>query len=362
MAMNYKLIFRASFRNVHVTGLCYINRVMNRGLNRRGQFIPMAAMIMLSTLVFMIGVVNVYRISRAKLKAQNLADAVALYVASEMAQSMNNVADRNEWLNHMYADAQDPTATQASHDPCSRTDPLTPPGLGCFARRNGANFYFHHQDGFKAYARLVATINDIQQKFAASYNTFIGANPNAQGNNGVSTFQTNLMQQIPALQDTAHINVVVYNSEAEKNNADTLAPQIAAALKPGGNASPQLNSPIALMRPITFKSHDIDIQYDQCGTLHCHRTHGYMKDILGARDPIGYMDIDGSQGAYTYIDSSKGTIGAGDIVTISVPLIGISNTTVQSKSSAYVVMNAGALAPDQNGRFSPTYWVKLGAP
>ena len=51
-----------------------------RPLGRSGQFMPISAMVMFSTVVFMVAVVNVYKVSQAKLKVQNLADAAALTI------------------------------------------------------------------------------------------------------------------------------------------------------------------------------------------------------------------------------------------------------------------------------------------
>ena len=55
---------------------------MNAIRSRRGQFIPITAMIAFTTVVFLVAVMNVYKVAQAKLKVQNLADAVALNIAS----------------------------------------------------------------------------------------------------------------------------------------------------------------------------------------------------------------------------------------------------------------------------------------
>ena len=72
-------------------------------LGRSGQFIPISAMVMFTAVMFLVAVANIYKVTRAKLKVQNLADAVALNVASQMASSMNKVTDLNEFMNHMVA-------------------------------------------------------------------------------------------------------------------------------------------------------------------------------------------------------------------------------------------------------------------
>src|SRR5438105_1869864 len=71
-----------------------------RRMGRRGQFIPISALVMFTIVTMMVAVVNVYRVARAKLKVQNLADAAALNIASQIVHSLNTVTDRNEYLNH----------------------------------------------------------------------------------------------------------------------------------------------------------------------------------------------------------------------------------------------------------------------
>jgi hypothetical protein len=61
-------------------------------------------MVIFAVVVFTTAVVNVYKVAKAKLEAQNLADAIALNIASQQITGMFNViADRNEWLNHLYS-------------------------------------------------------------------------------------------------------------------------------------------------------------------------------------------------------------------------------------------------------------------
>ena len=47
-----------------------------------GQMIPIFAMVIFSGMMLLIAAVNVYRVTKAKLAAQNIADAVALTVAA----------------------------------------------------------------------------------------------------------------------------------------------------------------------------------------------------------------------------------------------------------------------------------------
>src|ERR1051325_10408989 len=62
-------------------------------LDSAGQFLPITAMVMFSTVIFLVAVVNIYKITQAKLRVQNLADATALNIASQMASSLNKISD-----------------------------------------------------------------------------------------------------------------------------------------------------------------------------------------------------------------------------------------------------------------------------
>jgi len=334
--------------------------------SKKGQFIPIASMVMLSTLVFMVGLVNVYRISRAKLKAQNLADAVALYIASQMSQSMNNVADRNEWLNHLYINSNDANSAQAGADPCQRTraDKKIPPGLGCFAKKAGDGFKFGTKQGAQAYAQIVATVNNIQNLFAQSYNSFIGASGGASGSNGRAMLTTNLFQQMPALQDP-NVFLIVYNNSIDEQRATTIGDNVQKSWTPNSASNQNL---VPLIRPIQYKTQDVSVTYNSCATKICFGNHDKtetLSQIIGPNaPPIGWMGLDTSNAAGLYLDPNAKTpaLGSGAIVSISVDLIGLGNHVVQAKSRAFLVMTAGQLDPNSNGSFSPTYWVKLGKP
>src|SRR6267142_615245 len=90
-----------------------VTMTMNALKRNNGQFVPMSAMIMFTMVMFMIAVVNIYKVSRAKLKVQNLADAAALHLASQEARAFNIVTDRNEWLNHMLEGVPSPSDPNA---------------------------------------------------------------------------------------------------------------------------------------------------------------------------------------------------------------------------------------------------------
>src|SRR4051812_15218864 len=102
----------------------------------RGQFVPISAMVMFTSVIFMIAMVNVYKVSRAKLKVQNLADAAALNLAAQQAQAYNVVSDRNEWMNHMIGGAPSPSDPQAPANfrDCSvfnAANAVLIPGISC---------------------------------------------------------------------------------------------------------------------------------------------------------------------------------------------------------------------------------------
>jgi len=332
--------------------------------HQRGQFIPMAAMVMLSVTVFMVGIVNVYRISRAKLKAQNLADAVALYIASQMTQSMNHVADRNEWMNILYANPNDPNSTSASSDPCV-VPKNSPPGLGCFAsgRANSGQYeyVFSNLQTVQDYARLVQTINQIQTLFMNSYNMLLGANGIVSPSNGQSSLKENLLRNIPALNDQG-VQLVVFNSGQTRSNAESSAAQMSNTPNPGPGPNLQVNNLDGIKfapasQPVTVK------YYTGNAITGFHKTPTTLSAALGS--PVGGMDFQTGSAALSGTVGSSNTnptMGAGAIVTLAVTLTGLGSTQVQARSIAYVVSSAGNVAYDTQGRASPTYWVKLGKP
>jgi hypothetical protein len=333
----------------------------SRRIFERGQFIPMAAMVMLSITVFMVGVVNVYKISRAKLKAQNMADAVALYIGSQMTQAMNHVADRNEWLNIMYGNAANPNSTSADSDPCD-VPKDSPPGIGCFAVKGSSAYKFNDKQAVQSYARLILTINQIQQLFSNSYNILLGVPGTVS--NGQSSLYTNLLRNIPALNDPG-VQLVIYNSKETKDIADDAAQH--ALQSPTTQNSTQNNMLLNNLQGLRFEGQSIKVDY--CASpiaAVCDKKTISLEDALGVTtQKIGYMDLSKPQTAGSqktaYLDTD-GSIGAGAIVTVQVTLLGLKTTHVQARATAYVVKGAGSLTPDAKGRFSPTFWVKLGIP
>jgi hypothetical protein len=148
-----------------------------------GQFIPITAMVTFTTVIFLIAVVNVYKVAQAKIKVQNLADAVALNVASQMASSMNKVADLNEWMNHMVDPGPNGTPSKPGTIPdCRNINPDLPP-ISCAENPNANSSLnmFTTKGTAASYALLVQTINQAQQQFINAYNNFIGAGTLSNG-------------------------------------------------------------------------------------------------------------------------------------------------------------------------------------
>jgi hypothetical protein len=348
---------------------------MKRLKEEAGQFLPIAAMVMLTAVVFMVAVVDVYRVSRAKLKVQNLADAVALNIATQEARALNTVADRNEWLNHMVDDA---VAQKLSYDP-----KIIPARLSDVENLDQSNsdrggYVFDSIDGAKAYASVVQTINDAQGLFKDAYDKFIGASSNT-GNPGIGSpgdLMGTLAADIPDLFQPG-MHLFVWNSkpgeELAKGNLKTLESQN------GTSANPQ-NSVMPYMLPLKFATHDtrVKITYNNIwGQIGGYKSKTF-RELLGSTDPIGWMEPDMSPAGMPTIALKEGAnadhIGAGAMVTQDVNIIG-GTVHVTAQAQAYIVNGSGASgesgSPTQffnpyggplGPAFSPTYWVKLVRP
>jgi hypothetical protein len=147
-----------------------------------GQFIPISAMAMFVMVVFLVALVNIYKVSKEKLKLQNLAEAVALNMAGQQAQAYNTIADRNEWLNHMLPGIDSPSdTTNAAIETCqafSARNPTAIPGISCVEnpfdpQQNLAMARSRHiflsRDGAIQYALSVYAVNEAQRKFIEAY-------------------------------------------------------------------------------------------------------------------------------------------------------------------------------------------------
>lgn len=311
--------------------------------SRRGQFIPISAMVMLTIVVFMSAVANIYQVSRAKLQVQNLADAIALNLAAQEAQHLNTIADRNEWLNHLYA-----------NDSGLGTNGLLP-GL---SHAQDAGVVFHTQASAQAYARLIATINQAQALFSMTYNAFIGAD----GSN-VTSLWVQLTQDIPDLAEDPSIHVIVWNDARSESSVNAAAESVRRA--PNASRSP-INT--EHMKSLVFTPYDVRVKFRPQSNPTQIQT-ASLAALLGITSPIGWMQLKDTGGATPFMNvriPGKGTqrrIGAGALVTKSINVMG-APITVTARSSAYVVDGSGSLPKTSDGaggtpKFSPTFWVKL---
>src|SRR5258708_15018012 len=203
-----------------------------------GQFVPISAMIMFTMVIFMIAMVNVFKVSRAKLKVQNMADAVALNLASQEAQAFNVVADRNEWMNHMLAGADSPSDPRARGDlqDCTafnERNRILIPGISCVentgvpdlggspaqVQKLMSRHLFHSQDGAANYASLIQTINEAQFLFVQAYNSFLGVRSGSSSGSSTAApanFEGLLKKDIPDLNDPS-FHLITWNSRKEPN-------------------------------------------------------------------------------------------------------------------------------------------------
>ena len=359
--------------------------------NRRGQFIPISAMVMFTIMVFLFAVVNVYHVARTKLKVQNLADAAALNLASQEAQSYNVVTDRNEWMNHMtagIASPSDPNAPANVKD-CSvfnmgHPNNLLIPPVTCventldphsttvFSRRvwDARGNPGTATDGAIGYAMLVHTINVAQKLFVQAYNSFLGVGGGVgQGNiNATTNFEDLLKTDIPDLDPAVNPNIhlVAWNSGQPSQQ------QLTNMTQPKG--SPNFNS--TMMRGLNFNvDHDISTRYQTNKSIESttlsgllfgkvnYGTNSQMKGPLFGQTPesVGWM-VPGEQPTISIQKQQGGEsqIGVGVYVseTIQLPIIG--SLSVGAQSKAYLVKGSGVMG-DQGGIpvFRPTYWVKL---
>ncbi|OGR89959.1 MAG: hypothetical protein A2992_01135 [Elusimicrobia bacterium RIFCSPLOWO2_01_FULL_59_12] len=364
---------------------------MNALKRNSGQFVPFAAMAMFTMVIFLIAVVNVYTVSRAKLKVQNLADAAALNLASQQAQAYNLVADKNEWLNHMMKDVPSPNDSGASaeYKDCSAFDgvigagkPL--PGISCVENDlpigNGdvgrlvsrrapvlKRHVFWSRDGAINYAMVIRTVNQAQKLFVQAYNSFLGAEAGGtqSGNAAPRNFTALLKEDIPDLQDPS-IRLVAWNSA----NGESAARQQTDSWE---NQPPDGLAMQAHMAPLEFKvDHDIpvrfylsngskieartfsqllydcvdwrtgDSEYGRCGPMHAT---GEPKEPVGWMKPV--------ENARLRVNNTHRTgVGVRVEKKVPLPVLGRSKI-VHAEAKAYIVEGTGA-------NFKPTYWVKLG--
>jgi hypothetical protein len=375
-----------------------------------GQFIPIVSMVMFTMVVFTIAMVNVYKVSRAKLKVQNLADAAALNLAAQQAQAFNIVVDRNEWMNHMVAGGETPTTgpyVRNENNPCIGVNSLYRLGISCVD--NDPRFFtekevlsrhiFHSKAGAINYAGTVKTVNDAQKLFVQAYNTFL----NGQGG-GASALRSNgsmaalLKSDIPELKNDPTIHMFVWNSAGGESTAVS---QAQAMLKKKEKISDEDSgaSIKTIMEPLNFAIRHVHeahykkrcadtkiageicvgnaaIEGGELATKYYNKTVpeltpdqyiGYMVPCdpelnnlpcLGRGERMPKINVPATGGAKT-------RTGVGVYVVKEVNLPGYGYYKVGARAKAYIVEGSGGTGRKDEGnireipRFSPTYWVKL---
>ncbi len=344
-----------------------------RSLGRSGQFIPISAMVMFTTVVFMVAVSNIYKVTRAKLKVQNLADAVALNISSQMASSMNKAADLNEWMNHFIDPGPNGPASQPGKPPpCVGIDPNLPP-LSCAENRLGSknlNMFASIRNA-QSYGKLVQTINKSQDLFSNTYNNFIGAGTSSRGGSANGSLWSILLSDIPDLKDT---HVIVWNTKPPTQ-------QPAMASNANSNAPPLDTNG---MQELKFKTHDIIIGYwnEKCVLGICHKTNPQYRtlgdvvlfgekgegknNVVPEPFKIGWKEFDYANSPHLDnlpVADKNPRVGAGAEVSMTVQMAW-RTITVSARSQAFVVKDSGVMGIDPSidllrPVFKPTYWVKL---
>jgi hypothetical protein len=346
-----------------------------RSLSERGQFIPITAMIMFTAVVIMVAVVNVYQVSRAKLKVQNLADAAALNIASQEAQEFNTITDRNEWLNHMVAGVPSPSDSTSGTNPCAAM-PWLVPGISCVENTAPkgrpsalatARHIFHSKDGVTNYAALVKTVNDAQKLFQQAYENFMGVTGSV-GGAGSGSLSDLLKTDIPELQTDPTIHMAVWNSVNGENAVNSNQKQTwnnPKNLQPNSNGA-EIDS--KNMKSIPFTVHDPEVRYykQRCLAGICvHNTDidgGTLGSFLPGSGPVGYMVPDANNAPQIAVQSTgKQRYGVGVYIVKQLILPILGPYVVAAQSKAFIVNNSGETGT-LNGNvpvFKPTYWVKL---
>ncbi len=322
---------------------------MMRFPNRRGQFIPILGMLVFTSVVLLVAVSNIYKISKAKLEVQNMADAAALAIAALEAKAINVVVDRNESLNHLYEANARRNPNQLPEISNAHRSEMTWDRMG------------------EQYARLVGTINQAQYLFASAYNRFLGADAgSANGtptqNSGVGSL-SDILHEIDGFRDP-NVQVFVYNTQAGEGYADTGAEQLRQASESGFlTANGGDNIHVGQMAPVNFEPVDVKV-----------KDKGVMKSLasyLHSPTPIGWMrpiwQVGPQNGIQVKLANGEiqQTIGAGAIVVKRVRLMGFGRISVKSKSVAYVVRRSGVSTGDPHtpdippAKFKPTFYVQL---
>jgi len=314
---------------------------------------PITAFVIFTTAVFLVAVADVYRVSTAKLVAQNLADSAALAIAALEARSINVAVDNNEWLNNMY-----PAGTP--HNSSQLPDISMAEG-----------YVFDSKPEARQYAQLVATINQRQQMFIDAYNNFLGAgDQTASQNSGMSALQ-DILSEIKGLNDGT-VQLYVWNTASGQSSMESQVQQTSAQPAPGGNVIANVHGSI---EKISYTPHEVHVRWKNKPLgIHTGGIGGpdTLTHLIGSQQVVGWLEPDWSQATLQVKASAQGAakrqIGAGAYVTKRVQLLLVPSISVQAKSVAYVVSGSGvssiSAAPGSSSmaHFRPTYYVQLGIP
>ncbi len=337
---------------------------------------PISAMVIFTTVVFLVAVTNIDKVTQAKLKVQNLADAVALNIASQIASSMNKTADLNEWMNHLIAQGPNVQPTKPGDIPnCATANPDLPP-ISCAENRTKSKTLnlFSLKGPAASYAGLIQKINMAQQMFIDAYNNFIGAGVGSNSSISNKTSLTSiLLSDIPELGDPG-TSVFVWNYQGGMIKPQTA---LAGQMPLAGPSTHLLNT--SGMQPLKFKVRDITVTYKTVIPI-LHTPGPLVSKTLGqlltaGKGPVpavGWMEPDVNQPMINVGSgpTAKTRVGAGALVIrkVQVPILG--SFTITGQAQAYVVDGSGTTgaasemkfdpaAGVQRPVFKPTYWVKL---
>jgi hypothetical protein len=336
----------------------------------------MAYMVLFTAVFFLVAVINLYQVARAKLQVQNIADEVALAVAALQAKSINVVMDRDEWLNHMYPEDQKDPKKKAQF-----------PGISDAAKHPFDSTATGSHDAYQ-YAQLVNTINMAQMMFQQAYNRFLGASDGTTGQSYGAGGLSAILHEIAALNDS-NVRVIVFNNNSGEDNAKQHAQDV---MKNGKSNFPVTTDNIEpqAMASVPFITEEVHLEKNDHKTL-TEVLYGSKDKIPPHTTPVGWMrpDWDNSQNSLkvkTGSGQESGQIGAGAIVIKHIQLQNpfFRDVYVKAESKAYVVkgsglsvkpgtLRAGAGGMTSAGQpatttgdppptFHPTYYVKLGAP
>lgn len=331
-------------------------------LGERGQFVPLTSMVAFSAVLLMIAGMNIYHIAKAKLQTQNLADAAALAVAAMQAKAVNTIVDRNEWLNHMYAQGY-------------RRNSHSVPNISEANEHTAMNLATA-----KAYANLVATINKAQRMFITAYDNFLGApGPGGMASNGSgSAALADILSEIDGLQDPLIVSVWVGD---DKTRLPT--PQDVSSI---GNLSVGLSGKMRpTMMPLKFRTANVVVHVTDDGDPK-NRT---LTQLLGQKDNgpddpnrVGWMyPVWGENTLDVQVSKNAGTEPHWGVSVTIVKLVPLKfyplkffvPVQVTATSQAYVVNAAGLDSVPSGDRdnpkppplnnqgqgFRPTYFARL---